>query len=121
MPLRFSVLASGSSGNASLIEVDGFGVLLDGGLGPRLLAARMAAVGAGWANVNAMLLTHTHGDHWNECTLAHVHKRRIPLYCHAEHHPALREASAAFADLRRDGLVRDYEPGRPLPLSPSLR
>ena len=32
MPLHFSVLASGSAGNASLLEADGFGVLIDAGL-----------------------------------------------------------------------------------------
>ena len=38
MSLRFTVLASGSGGNASLVETDGFGVLIDAGLGPRQLA-----------------------------------------------------------------------------------
>ena len=38
MSLRFCVLGSGSSGNASYLEADGFGVLLDIGLGPRRLA-----------------------------------------------------------------------------------
>src|SRR6516165_4234930 len=32
--MLFSVLASGSSGNASLIEMGGFGVLIDAGRGP---------------------------------------------------------------------------------------
>jgi glyoxylase-like metal-dependent hydrolase (beta-lactamase superfamily II) len=62
MPLRFTVLASGSGGNASLLEADGFGLLLDAGLGPRQLAGRLAAVGASWQQVHAVLLTHTHSD-----------------------------------------------------------
>ena len=45
---RFTVLASGSSGNASLLEADGFGLLIDIGLGPRQLTARMAASGRSW-------------------------------------------------------------------------
>ena len=44
MPLRFTVLASGSAGNASLLQIDGFGLLVDAGLGPRTLAGRLAAV-----------------------------------------------------------------------------
>jgi phosphoribosyl 1,2-cyclic phosphodiesterase len=120
MSLRFSVLASGSSGNASLIEADGFGVLLDIGLGPRQLAARLAAVGASWASVHAVLLTHTHGDHWNERTLMHLHRLRIPLYCHPDHHVPLRQESAAFATLRNDKLVHGYQPGVPLTLSAML-
>src|SRR5262249_50288709 len=115
-----SVLASGSSGNASLIEADGFGVLLDVGLGPRLLAGRLAAVGAGWASVHAVVLTHTHGDHWNDRTLLHLHRLRIPLYCHADHHLSFRQASPAFATLRAATLVHHYQPGEPLDLSGTL-
>ena len=92
MALRFTVLASGSAGNASLIDANGFGVLLDAGLGPRQLAGRLAAVGASWENVQAVLLTHTHSDHWRDTTLVHLKRRSIPLYCHAGHHDALRLA-----------------------------
>jgi phosphoribosyl 1,2-cyclic phosphodiesterase len=120
MPLHFSVLASGSSGNASLVEADGFGALLDAGLGPRLLGARLTAVDRGWANIQAVLLTHTHGDHWNERTLAHLHRLRIPFYCHADHHLSLRQTSSAFAELRGAHLVRDYELDQTFSLSPTL-
>jgi phosphoribosyl 1,2-cyclic phosphodiesterase len=121
MALQFSVLASGSAGNASLLQADGFGVLVDVGLGPRQLAARLAAVGANWHDVHAVVLTHTHGDHWNERTLQHLVRHRIPLYCHLHHHVNLRQDGEAFAELRAAGLVRGYEPGEPLELSPSLR
>jgi phosphoribosyl 1,2-cyclic phosphodiesterase len=121
MALRFSMLASGSSGNACLIEVDGFGLLLDAGLGPRLLASRLSTVGVTWSHIHAVVLTHTHGDHWNDRTLAHLHRLRIPLYCHPHHHVTLRGASMAFTTLRRANLVKDYEPGQPLQLAPALR
>src|SRR5262249_29353606 len=58
MGLRFTVLASGSAGNASLIETGGFGLLLDAGLGPRQLGARLASVGASWQDIHGVLLTH---------------------------------------------------------------
>jgi len=109
MPLQFTVLASGSAANASLLDVDGTSLLIDVGLGPRQLASRLAAAGAGWAQVRAALLTHTHTDHWHERTFAHLRRLRIPLYCHAEHHATLREASPMFAGLRADGLVQPYE------------
>jgi phosphoribosyl 1,2-cyclic phosphodiesterase len=120
MGLRFSVLASGSSGNAALVEADGFGVLIDAGLGPRLLASRLAAVDRRWTHIHAVVLTHTHGDHWHDRTLAHLRRLGIPLYCHLDHHPSLLEASPAFWELREASLVRGYEPGQPLELSPSL-
>jgi phosphoribosyl 1,2-cyclic phosphodiesterase len=121
MTLRFTVLASGSSGNASLVSVDGFRVLLDAGLGPRQLAKRMAAVGASWPEVQAVLLTHTHSDHWNERTLTYLHRLRIPLYCHAGHHGSLLSYSEAFAVLRAENLVRGYETTGELCLAPALR
>jgi phosphoribosyl 1,2-cyclic phosphodiesterase len=120
MSLQFTVLASGSAGNASLLLADGFGLLLDVGLGPRQLAARLAAVGASWRQVHAVLLTHTHSDHWNERTFMHLSRLRIPLYCHADHHSSLESYSSAFAGLRAAGLVRPYEAERDLPLAPGL-
>lgn len=120
MALRFTVLASGSAGNASLVQVDGFGLLLDAGLGPRTLTRRLAAVGAGWQDVHAVLLTHTHGDHWNRRTLAHLCRRKIRLICHAHHHPTLEEECTEFASLRANGLIDGYEPGQPCSLTPGL-
>src|SRR5580692_11674699 len=105
MTVRFSVLASGSSGNACLLEAHGFGLLLDAGLGPRLLASRLSAIGANWSAIHAVVLTHTHADHWNDRTFNHLIRPRIPLYCHALHHAPLRQASPAFFELRGAGLV----------------
>jgi phosphoribosyl 1,2-cyclic phosphodiesterase len=109
MPARFTVLASGSAGNASLLEVDGFGVLLDAGLGPRQLAGRMTSVGVSWSHVHAVLLTHIHADHWNDRTLAHLNRRRIPLYCHPAHHAYLAANGEAFDQLQQNDLVRAYD------------
>src|SRR5205823_5933023 len=108
MPVQFTVLASGSGGNASLLQVDGFGLLLDVGLGPRQLSSRLAAVGASWQQVHAVLLTHTHSDHWRDTTLRYLQRMRIPLYCHAEHHAALLLYGSAFARLQVENLVRSY-------------
>lgn len=127
--MRFTVLASGSKGNASLLELDDCGILIDVGLGPRILASRLAAVRASWHKIRAVVLTHTHSDHWNDRTLAQLRQLRIPFYCHASHHATLSlYSSSAFAALKAHKLIHDYEPGeefspatgircRPLPLS----
>jgi phosphoribosyl 1,2-cyclic phosphodiesterase len=117
---RFTVLASGSGGNASLLQADGFGVLLDLGLGPRQLTQRLKATGLSWQNLHAALLTHTHTDHWHDRTLAHFLRLRLPLYCHPEHHAALLTYSSAFAELVTANLVRAYQPDTELNLSPTL-
>jgi phosphoribosyl 1,2-cyclic phosphodiesterase len=121
MSLRFSVLASGSSGNASFLEVDGFGVLIDAGLGPRLLTSRLAAVGASWQRVHAVLLTHTHSDHWKDRTFAHLRRLRIPLYCHPQHHADLLNYSASFPALKMANLLRDYTLHEEVQLGPGVR
>jgi hypothetical protein len=55
MTSRFTVLASGSSGNATLLELNGFGLLIDCGLNPRMLSARLATIGASWDSAHAVL------------------------------------------------------------------
>jgi hypothetical protein len=120
MPLQFRVLASGSAGNASLIQVDGFSLLLDAGLGPRKLAARLAAVGASWSQIGAVLLTHTHADHWKDKTLTQLCRRRIPLYCHEDHQETLLAYGAGFAALDAAKLVRFYDTGKAFTLAPGL-
>ncbi len=121
MALQFTVLASGSGGNASLLESAGFGLLLDAGLGPRQLARRLATVGRSWNHIHAVLLTHTHSDHWRNTTLTHLCRRRIPLYCNSDHHGTLLTYGSAFAKLQAQNLVRGYESDQELLLSPTLR
>jgi phosphoribosyl 1,2-cyclic phosphodiesterase len=108
MPVQFAALASGSGGNAALVRSGGAGLLIDLGLGPRTLAGRLASVGAGWDQVAAALLTHTHGDHVGDASLRFLARRAIPLYCHEGHHRELGRFPG-FHDLGRKGLVRCYD------------
>jgi phosphoribosyl 1,2-cyclic phosphodiesterase len=121
MSLRFTVLASGSSGNASLVEANGFGLLIDAGLGPRQLAARLTAAGSSWSAVQAVLLTHTHSDHWKDRTLAHLCRHRVPLYCHPDCHSDLQRFSPAFGELAEAGLIRPFEAGEEFILAQGMR
>lgn len=63
MSLRLRLLGSGSSGNATLVEGGGTRVLIDAGLGPRSLAERLQSAGVDPASLDAVLLSHEHGDH----------------------------------------------------------
>lgn len=119
MAARFTVLASGSSGNASLLEWEGFGLLIDCGLSPRELGRRLAIIGRSWDQISAVLLTHTHGDHWNRFTLGHLARIRRPLFAHRRHHDTLEDRDEHRA-LTSAGLVRTYEANRPLELAPTL-
>jgi phosphoribosyl 1,2-cyclic phosphodiesterase len=61
--MRIVSLASGSSGNAILVDDGETRVLVDCGIGPRILATRLRAAGVRPEEVSAILLTHEHIDH----------------------------------------------------------
>jgi phosphoribosyl 1,2-cyclic phosphodiesterase len=63
--LRVSILASGSSGNLTLLETERTRILVDAGLGKRETLARLAAVGREIDRLDAVLITHEHTDHCN--------------------------------------------------------
>jgi phosphoribosyl 1,2-cyclic phosphodiesterase len=104
--VRIFVLSSGSSGNAILVEsASGARVLLDAGLGPKVLAGRMRDLGRDLfpRGCDAVVLTHQHNDHFAHVeSLARVFK--CPLYMH-------RGISAAR--VRRRWPTREYDAGRP--------
>lgn len=61
---RFAVLGSGSTGNALLVETGRTRILIDNGFSLAELTRRMQAVGAeGPETLDAVVLTHCHGDH----------------------------------------------------------
>ncbi len=61
--LRFASLASGSKGNCLVADADGTRVLLDCGLNLRDTERRLARLGLQPADIDAILVTHEHGDH----------------------------------------------------------
>jgi phosphoribosyl 1,2-cyclic phosphodiesterase len=61
--VKFCVLASGSSGNATLVATPKTRILLDAGLSMRELGKRLAAVGEQLSEIDAILITHEHSDH----------------------------------------------------------
>lgn len=76
MTMRFSVLGSGSKGNAVYIESNKTGVFVDAGFSGKQLSTRLSAIGKDIAGVNAVLLTHEHNDH---ITGAGVVSRRMRI------------------------------------------
>jgi phosphoribosyl 1,2-cyclic phosphodiesterase len=63
MAMRFSILGSGSSGNAALLATEGTRVLIDAGFSARKLGTLLAAAGESLERIDAIFLTHEHGDH----------------------------------------------------------
>src|SRR6266704_3055329 len=61
--MKFSVLGSGSTGNAVLLVANGTRVLVDAGLSAREVSRRMSLLGEDAASLDGILITHEHGDH----------------------------------------------------------
>ncbi|MBW1998467.1 MAG: MBL fold metallo-hydrolase [Deltaproteobacteria bacterium] len=61
--MRFSVLASGSGGNACYVETSNSRIMIDAGLSCRELLRRMERIEVDPLKLDALLITHEHIDH----------------------------------------------------------
>jgi len=61
--MKLTVLGSGSTGNAVLIVAGNTRVLVDAGLSAKEIARRLATMGEDAQRLDAVLVTHEHGDH----------------------------------------------------------
>ncbi len=61
--MRFCILGSGSSGNCALLETAQTRVLVDAGFSARKTQQLLAAMGGSLENIEAIFITHEHGDH----------------------------------------------------------
>ncbi|KLN55731.1 MBL fold metallo-hydrolase [Variovorax paradoxus] len=81
--LRFRSLGSGSTGNAALVESTSGGrtsrLLVDCGFGLRQLDLRLAKAGLAASDIDAVFITHEHGDHIG-CAHSLSRRNRIPVW-----------------------------------------
>jgi phosphoribosyl 1,2-cyclic phosphodiesterase len=61
--LRFAVLGSGSKGNATVVRGGGKTILVDCGYSAREMRRRLAPLDVELSEVDALFITHGHGDH----------------------------------------------------------
>ncbi len=81
----FSVrpLRSGSSGNLTLVEHAGTILLLDAGLpSQRSLALALSEGGVSWDDVDAVLVSHLHGDHIHPAAVGCCARHGVPIFLH---------------------------------------
>lgn len=77
--VRFSVLASGSKGNATVVTGGRTRILVDAGLSCRELFRRMKLTGEDPETLDAIVITHEHSDHVNGLSVT-ARKLGIPVY-----------------------------------------
>jgi phosphoribosyl 1,2-cyclic phosphodiesterase len=101
--MRVFILASGSSGNATVFESKGTRVLVDAGIGPRTLERKLREAGAS-GMPHAIVVTHAHGDHLGSYSKIGA-KLGIPVY--------MTESTARFARPTGEVSLQYYSPRQP--------
>lgn len=80
--MKVCVLASGSSGNCTYISSDTTAILIDAGLSARETGRRLGLIGVELPSIQAVCVTHEHGDHI--AGLGTLHQRhRIPVFANS--------------------------------------
>jgi len=77
--VRFTVLASGSKGNSTVVTGGRTRILVDAGLSCRELFRRMRLAGEDPETLDAIVVTHEHSDHVNGVAVT-ARKLGIPVY-----------------------------------------
>lgn len=77
--MNVHILASGSTGNAALVQMGGANILVDAGISARRIKNALGAVGTAIDDLDAVLVTHEHRDHVAGLpTLSRKYK--LPIY-----------------------------------------
>jgi phosphoribosyl 1,2-cyclic phosphodiesterase len=80
VPVRLTILGSGSSGNCAYLESDEVRILIDAGFSARQIRNRLATIGRAPESLTGILVTHEHSDHIQGLA-ALCEKLRLPIYC----------------------------------------
>lgn len=119
-PIRHTVLASGSRGNALHLEAGGVRLLVDDGLTARETEARLSGAGLDPARLDAILVTHEHSDHVRGIGVL-SRRYHLPVYIAAKAYAALGSQDADWHEVRplTPGLAFDLGGLRVKPLAVS--
>ncbi|MEH7123478.1 MBL fold metallo-hydrolase [Bacillus sp. JJ1503] len=77
--MRFSVLASGSTGNAIFVETEDHSFLVDAGLSGKQMEALFQKIDRDMGKLSGILVTHEHSDHIKGVGIL-ARKYKLPVY-----------------------------------------
>ncbi|RKD22898.1 metallohydrolase [Ammoniphilus oxalaticus] len=79
--MRFSILASGSTGNSILVETDQTTLLFDAGLSGKQIETRLKEIEIDPRSIDAIVVTHEHSDHIKGVGVL-ARRYSLPVYTH---------------------------------------
>jgi phosphoribosyl 1,2-cyclic phosphodiesterase len=79
MAIHFSVLASGSTGNAFYVETEDQAFLVDAGFSGKQMETLFASIGRDMSKLSGILVTHEHSDHIKGLGVV-ARKHKLPIY-----------------------------------------
>jgi phosphoribosyl 1,2-cyclic phosphodiesterase len=106
MLMRFSVLASGSRGNAFWVETNQTGLLIDAGLSCSECMKRLGALGVDPGRLEGIVVTHEHIDHIRGAGVL-ARRLRVPVYINSA---TLRKGMTTLGDIARPVIIRTGQP-----------
>ncbi len=98
--MELHVLASGSTGNATLLKFGNVNLLIDAGISARRIKNGLAEIGTPLETLDGVLITHEHRDHVSGLTTL-MNRYRIPVYARLETWDALPGKEALPPELCR--------------------
>lgn len=79
--MKYYMLASGSKGNACILEVNGIRLMIDCGTTKRYLTQSFISLGLSFEDIDAVLVTHNHSDHTSQLK----HFKHAKIFSPAKH------------------------------------
>lgn len=112
---QLCVLGSGSGGNCTVVRHGQTGLLIDIGLGPRIVGQRLENANLRLDAIDAICLTHLDQDHFRSSWIPALLRLRINLFIHRGHEEHLLRRPGGIR-LKQAGLVHLFEDDRFCPL-----
>ena len=103
--LSTCVLGSSSAGNSTVIWNAKTTILIDCGLGPVYLTQQLEQLGLRIQELDAVFVTHIHGDHVKEAAVRTLVKLCIPIYCPPAIAPHLRKKYKTIDSASKENLL----------------
>ena len=100
--MKFNIIQSGSKGNATLIEHNGCVLLIDMGIPLKCLRDGCAAFNKKLLDIDALLITHSHGDH----TAGIRYLDPLPIYCTKDTYT---KGNINFIEPEKSFVIKDFE------------